>query len=369
MKLIYQLTFMLLLAAVSFAGLSECLADCQASYDATMANAQALAASGGFTENLEYGGSCPRNSVYGGSGPYANLAKCVAVQQMCIADGGSDCNAAIQSCCVEETQIGAEMALGNCKYDCEYRYPNEEPSAPSQPTYDPEPEEPEEEVPALPPCKEAMGTINNIEGSPTVTRGGVTVALSPGDTYCLDDVITTSGSGRLFINFNDGNIRFVGQNSVMKISNYNPGSQDIVTRLAGVSEHIIYDKASQLNYDTICGGDARTTSSGAPDVVCKDSVIYTPHSTVLYQFTPYADDVIVLEGYVEAIDTSSGEYITINSGEEYVRDSGNPITSGALYEVDTESVSTTSSSSSAEGCCGPALILLVGACFTYYVRE
>ena len=226
-------------------------------------------------------------------------------------------------------------------------------------------EEPAPEPAPFPACTELLGTIYKVEGSPTLARSGQIKTVSEGDSYCLNDVVKTSSSGRLFIRFTDGNIRFVGSNSVMKISPYSPQNNDFVTRLIGVGEHIVRDGASQLNYDTICGGDARMHAGNIPDVACRDSVVYTPHSSVRYEFSASSDKVTVFEGYVEALDTSTGEYVTINSGEQYSRGAGAPVEEASLYEVDVDTVPRSLYDSEyGEGCCGgPALAIFAALVF------
>ncbi len=128
MKFISIVSILLLLAAVSFSAdtRSECYADCQEEYDTAVAAAQAMAASGQYTETVTYGGTCPRTSSYGGSGPYANLAKCVAVQQICIDGGSSDCSSQLQSCCLEEAILSWSRTKDNCESNCDYNFPDDD---------------------------------------------------------------------------------------------------------------------------------------------------------------------------------------------------------------------------------------------------
>ncbi len=227
-------------------------------------------------------------------------------------------------------------------------------------------EEPTPEPSPFPSCAEHLGTIYKVEGAPILARSGQVKTISEGDSYCLSDVIKTGSSERLFIRFTDGNIRFVGSNSVMKISPDIPQSNDFVTRLVGVGEHIVRDGASRLNYDTVCGGDARMRAGRIPDVECRDSVVYTPHSSVRYEFTSSYDVVTVFEGYVEATDTATGEYATINSGQQYSRNAGFPVDEASLYEVDAAEVPRSLYESEyEEGCCGGPALAILSALFFY----
>jgi|GEM_PF-5417200 len=138
MKVISLVFVLLLLAPLSFSAetRSECYAECQAEYDSAVAAAQAMAAAGKYTESVTYGGTCPRTSSYGGSGPYANLAKCVAVQQICIDGGNSDCSSVLQSCCLEEAILAWSNTKENCESNCDYNFPEEEDEGPYPGGYD-----------------------------------------------------------------------------------------------------------------------------------------------------------------------------------------------------------------------------------------
>jgi hypothetical protein len=359
MKLFSALFFLLLASGVAFSyatTLPGCIQECQEDYDSAVAAAQSTAAAGQYTESVAYGGTCPRTSVYGGSGHYANLAKCVAVQQICIDEGGSDCHSQLQSCCLEEAILSATNALSNCKANCELRFKD---SAPVPPPTQPD------ETPSLPPCSSSLGTIFSVEGSPKLIRGTVSVPISEGQQYCLDDIIETSQGERLFINFNDGNIRFVGGASKMSIRDDDAADEEgPITRAIGIIEHIVRDDAAKLNYDTICGGRA-LFSEGTQKMECRDSLRYTPHSSVRYEFTSHSDKITVFEGYVEALDISTGEYTVVEGGEQYSRAPGAPLGEASIYSVDVSSVPRTlsESESGSGGCCGPAIILLAAAFF------
>ncbi|MCK4319440.1 hypothetical protein KAW38_02610 [Candidatus Micrarchaeota archaeon] len=128
-KLFFIFLVFLLVSAVSATALelAECYVQCQEEYDSYVSEAERMASQGLYTEHLTYGGTCPRVSTYGGSGPYSNIAKCVAVQQICIAEGSADCQALLQTCCLEEAKLTASKTFSNCNANCDYNYPGDVP--------------------------------------------------------------------------------------------------------------------------------------------------------------------------------------------------------------------------------------------------
>lgn len=127
MKPILALFGLLIFASLSFSAdtRSECYADCQEEYDRYVAEAESMASQMLYTEHHTYGGTCPRVTTYGGSGPYANMAKCLAELLICTDEGNTGCDSQLQSCCLEEAILSWSRTKENCESNCDRLYPDD----------------------------------------------------------------------------------------------------------------------------------------------------------------------------------------------------------------------------------------------------
>jgi hypothetical protein len=66
----------------------------------------------------------------------------------------------------------------------------------------------------------SIGFIKKLNGSATVLRGKIALAVKPGDFVYMNDIIRTDGSGSVGITFKDNAMISIGPNTVYAIDEY-----------------------------------------------------------------------------------------------------------------------------------------------------
>jgi hypothetical protein len=174
-----------------------------------------------------------------------------------------------------------------------------------------------------------LATVTKITGSPTVQRGGAKRALKVGDRICLGDrVLTTDAKAAML--FDDGEFRVVTQDSAVEFAPADdPSKLTAAQKVIGTVFEAINSRNLEPKFqETVTGGRLNLNSRYANGYNKVPKVVYQPHSTVKYAFTPEGDEVTVYEGSVDAIDAATGETLQIPGGYRYERKIGDGLKAG-----------------------------------------